>query len=281
MNTTTSTLITASTLCAVLVLHSATAQESPWHLSLGARVWYADWTLDESVTTSRIAPPPQPGGQSPNNGPEPERDFSVDADPELFTSLYLDAIKGPWSATLAYGFSSDYEFRNARSRDSLEREDMQVMVQYAFENRLSLGLGLHRIDNEGTTDGGRDNRGRKDFEYSFTGPEGTVGYSHPLVMREDLYFAATASGTMGWYLVDDTAGFLTDIEDTPGFAVDVGVAAAWKQWRAKIGYRWLYIDDSIWSIDRIEPVGDGELEREVVDASETFKGVYVEVSYLF
>lgn len=270
-------VLTAFFLCLGSPFSSA---QDEWNLSLGARVWYAGWALDESVQRTQLAPPNSGGGQG-QNGPEPTENFTNEADPSPFYSVYLDALNGPWRVTLAYGFSGDYDFRNQRSNDTLQREDMQVMLQYSFANNVSLGAGIHRISNEGTTDGRRDGRGAQSYSYDFTGPEFTLGYAYPFYQRDQLVVAATTSATMGWYLIDDTAGFTTALEDTPGYAFDLGFAAIWDSWQAKLGYRWLYVDDTIWSIDNIEPADGGALERTVVDASETYQGAYLELSWNF
>ncbi|NKB23540.1 MAG: hypothetical protein GKR87_04000 [Kiritimatiellae bacterium] len=47
----------------------------------------------------------------------------------------------------------------------------------------------------------------------------------------------------------------------------------------KAGYRYLYIDDSVFSLDRIILSDNGQVsQRELVETSEMFKGFYVELS---
>jgi hypothetical protein len=262
-----------------LSLNTYAAEEDTLQFSFGSRVWYADWELEERV--SRVNLDQQMGN--------PEQTFKVDSDPEPFISLYADVSKGDWQLSLAYGFSDRYTFRNNRSNDSFDRTDYQLAVQRFYDNGLSLGVGLHRIENEGKTDGGqggpggRPGGGARSIEYSFTGPELSGGYAHPIIQHEDMLAALAFSGTMGFYMADDTAGFISAMDDAPGYAADAGLVVVKGPWHFRVGYRLLYIDDTLWSEDRLERAqGQGDsLERTVVDANETFKGAYLEISHTF
>ena len=260
---------------------SQSALEEDWSFSLGGRIWYAGWDRDEDISRSVIGgnnnPPNQPNG-SPNN---PAReDAGSEADPKPFYSIYADAIKGDWRLSLATGFSGEYEFRSGRSSDTFERMDIQLLAARSFADYFSASLGLHYIDNEGSTEGtGRNLRGQ-DFSYSFTGPEISLGAAWPVFQSDDWATAIAASGTFGYYMVDDTTGFDSTIDDTAGYTGDIGLVTLWRDMEIKLGYRILHINDSIWSIDRITEVNGG-FERERVETSETFDGMYLEIGYSF
>ena len=243
-----------------------------WSFSLGTRAWFAGWELDEKVTRVEFGGPTA----------DPEQDFTTDADPEAFVSFYVDAERNDWRFSLAYGFSGDYDFKTSRTRDTLKRSDIQFMIHRPFAEKFTAGLGIHRIENDGSTDGRRDGIPARDFKYSFTGPEATLGFAQPLMSDGDQLLAASVSGTMGYYMVDDTAGFISEIDDTGGYTWDAGVVAVLRKFHIKAGYRTMYINDSIWSIDQIS-LGNGQERgnRRVVKASETFSGFYGEVSYAF
>jgi hypothetical protein len=153
------------------------------------------------------------------------------------------------------------------------------MVHRPISEKFSGGLGLHRIENNGTTDGRRDGIPARDFEYSFTGPEATLGFAQPIVQDGDKALAFAASGTFGYYMVNDTAGFISELSDTSGYTWDVGCVGVIGSIQVKGGYRQMYVNDSIWSIDQIN-LGDSNSppERRVVDANETFSGFYLEIS---
>ena len=243
-------------------------EEDAWTFSVGTRVWHAKFGLDGDVLRVPFDP-----------GPLREDSNSVRADEEPFVSVYVDAVKGDWLITAAAGFSDKYRFKNARTRDSIERKDYQVMLQHTLPNRVSLGLGVHRIENDGTTDGGRDGVPARDFSYSFTGPEVTAGYVIPVHQGESLTVGIAGSGTFGFYFEDKTTGFVSALDDAPGYSLDGGCVAVWQQVQVKFGYRYTYIDDSVFSLDRIILKPTGQLEaREQVDASETFQGFYLELS---
>ena len=243
--------------------------DQEWTYSVAGRVWYAEWELSEDIVRMPI-----------NNDPPREEARSFDADPDPFYTIYVDALYDSWRLTLAAGLSGEYEFQNGMTQDTIERKDIQFMVQRNVYENLSVGLGIHRIDNDGTTNGGRG-RGNpnRDFSYSFTGPEVTAGYLLPLYKTEEVYTGLSISGTAGYYFENATAGFISGMDDTPGFALDAGLAAVWNKLQFKGGYRYLYIDDSVWSIDRLDVEPDGRIrEREIVEAKETFQGFYLEVS---
>ncbi|NKB23541.1 MAG: hypothetical protein GKR87_04005 [Kiritimatiellae bacterium] len=82
-----------------------------------------------------------------DNSPAMSGGNTTEAEAEPFYTVYADMIKGPWRITVAVGFSDRYEFRSRDTNDSIERDDYQIMVQYTFEDNLSLGAGVHRIKN--------------------------------------------------------------------------------------------------------------------------------------
>jgi len=265
------------------------ASDSGWSYSVGGRLWYAAWDREEDVSRITLGgnrPPP-----SDNVNPNPDNNRSnSESDPLPFYSVYADAIKGDWRFGIAAGFSGEYEFRNGRSDDDFERMDFQILAERRLNNYSAASLGLHYIDNEGSTEGQGRGIERQDFEYSFTGPEATLGAGYPIwqgTLRNDrlglgdITIAGAASGTLGYYLVDDTTGFNSAMDDTPGYTFDLGLVALGERSSFKVGYRELYIDDSIWSINRITQNPDGEIDQEIVDTNETFKGFYVELNVDF
>jgi|GEM_PF-3967451 len=268
----------------ITILIPSQAQEfevaSEWSYSVGARLWLAGWDREEDVSRISLGGDRPPPTSNVNPNPQNTNDRS-ESDPLPFYSIYADAIRGDWRFGVAAGFSDQYEFRSNRSDDEFERLDLQILAERRLNNYSAASLGLHYIDNEGSTEGTGRGIERQDFEYSFTGPEATIGAGYPLWQGNAVTLAGAASGTFGYYLVDDTTGFNSAIDDTPGYTFDLGLVAMSERLSVKAGYRQLHINDSIWSINRIRQSPDGTIEQEIVDTSETFKGFYLELNYDF